>query len=107
MSQETLTEQEKIDTTRVRISGIKDDVNLIKASMLEIHIALLGSPLTKDGGLVARIIENESRIDKLTIRVSEIENREDKQNFYIAMIWGVGVAIILAGLGAIVSHFLK
>ena len=102
-----LSEQEKINNTRIRISGIKDDVNLIKSSMQEIHTALLGSPLTQDGGLVKRIVENEMRVEKLTIRIIDIERREGSNQVTTTVIWSVGGAILLAIITGIVTQLLK
>ena len=102
-----LTEQDKINNTRVRISGIKDDVNLIKASMQEIHTALLGSQITQDGGLVKRIVENEIRVEKLALRVTEIEKNESSQKVLSGIMYTIGGAVLLAIITAVATHFLK
>ena len=101
------TEQEKINNTRIRISGIKDDVNLIKASMQEIHTALLGSHITQDGGLVKRIVENEIRVEKLALRITEIEKNEGSQKVLTGVAYTIGGAILLAIITALATHFLK
>ena len=102
-----LSEQEKINNTRIRISNIKDDVYLIKANMQEIHTALLGSPLTQDGGLVKRIVENEMRIEKLAIRIIDIERREGSNKVTTTVIWSVGGAVLLAVITGLVARLLK
>ena len=104
---DALTEQEEINKTRAGIRLMKLDVIEIKSGLVDIKTALLGSPLTQDGGLIKRVFENESRMDKLTIRVSEIERREDKQNVYIKILWTIGGTALVLLAGAIVTHYIK
>lgn len=103
---EQLTEQESINT-RNGILGLREDMNLIKSSMQEVHTALLGSPITMDGGLVKRIVENEVRVEKLTIRIIEIEKREGNHQITTTIMWSIGGAILLALITALVTHFVN
>lgn len=112
MDDAALTEQEEIKKTRRGIRLMKDDVDSIKIDITEIKTALLGSALTKDGGLIRKIIENESRIDKLTIRVSEIESSEGNKKVFKTKIWGIAkkawaviVAILLVIAGAVAGAY--
>ena len=102
-----LTEQEEIVKTRAGIRLMKLDVIEIKAAMAEIHTALLGSALTHDGGLVKRIVENEIRLEKLTVKVAEIEKREGSHQNMTKTIWTIGGAILLVIATAIASKFIK
>lgn len=97
------TEQEKIDNTRYRISEIKNDVFEIKSKMDEMYTALMGSTLSKDGGLVARIIAGEEQIEKLSARITEMEKKEDRRMLYLSII----IAIISALSGWVISAFIS
>ena len=112
METKPLTEHEEILKTRRGIRVMKDDVDSIKIDITEIKTALLGSALTQDGGLIRKIIENESRIDKLTIRVGELESSEGNKKVFKNKIWGIAkkawafiLAIILLIAGAVAGAY--
>lgn len=107
MEERPLTEQEEIQKTRARIRLMKLDVDEIKSGLGEIKSALLGSALTQDGGLIKRVIENESRMDKLTIRVSEIERKESEQHVYIKILWTIAGTVLVVLAGAVATHYIK
>ena len=100
-------EKDRITVTRARIVGIRDDVDLIKANMQEIHTALLGSKITNDGGLVKRIVENEIRVEKLTLRIIEVENNQGKQGVNLSNNEKIGLGIFFALLAGLIAYLKK
>ena len=69
----SLTEQEEINKTRVGIRLMKVDVLEIRTDITLIKTALIGSELTKDGGLIKRVIETEINVAELTLRMTKME----------------------------------
>lgn len=107
MEEVALTEQEEILKTRRGIRLMKMDVIEIKSDITSIKTALIGSELTQDGGLVKRLYENESRVDKLDIRILELERKEEKKSIYINILWTITGTVFGALVVATVSHFIK
>jgi hypothetical protein len=91
----------------LEITEIKSDVADIKKKLAEMYTALMGSSLTKDGGLVNRVIESENQIELLTLRITEIEKNGHKHKLYLSIIWAIGGAIGTSIILAIISHFIK
>lgn len=102
-----LTEQQEINKTRAGIRLMKQDVEEIKTGLDLIKTALLGSPLTQDGGLIKRVGEIERRQDKLTIEVSDIARREEKQSVYIKILWTIAGTVLVLLTGAVLTHYIK
>ena len=88
----------------VTAQQIVEDIHIIKNSLAKletrfysIHTALSGSDLTKDGGLIGRIIEGERDLAILTARVEMVEKKESQRRLYIRIIYGaVGFLLALA-----------
>src|SRR5688572_12445823 len=88
----------------VTAQQIVEDIHIIKNSLTKletrfysIHTALSGSEITKDGGLIGRIIESEKELALLTVRVEQVEKKETQRRFYIRIIYGaVGFLLALA-----------
>ncbi len=102
-----MSEQTKVDASRDEISIILKDVVDIKMKLHEMYVALMGSPLSKDGGLVFRIVNNEVEIEKLNKRIDENVKNETKNALYLKIIWGMG-GFVLSAVGIwVISHILK
>jgi hypothetical protein len=86
------------DEEKKRFISMEKDIHEIKVGMKDISMALLGSPLTKDGGLVKRIIELEGIVEQLEGKINEQEKKTSKLEQYQKIMWtsigGVGMAII-------------
>ena len=88
----------------VTAQQIVEDIHIIKNSLTKletrfysIHTALTGSDITKDGGLIGRIIESEKELAMLTVRVETVERKESQRRLYIRIIYGaVGFLLALA-----------
>lgn len=83
---------------------IVEDIHLIKNSLTKLetrlfnlHTALAGNEISKDGGLIGRIIESEKELALLTVRVETVEKKESQRRLYIRIIYGaVGFLLALA-----------
>lgn len=88
-----MTEEEK-----KRFISMEQDIHEIKLGMKDISTALLGSPLTKDGGLVKRIVELELKAEILESKIEEQDKKTTKIELYQKIMWtsigGVGMAVV-------------
>lgn len=99
-----MNEQEKqVPVTHDDIREIKRDMNGLSAKVSEVHAALIGSPLVRDGGLVKRLQECEDGLDKLQERVMQSETAAKQREFYIRWIWGL-VAFVV---GTVFVEFIR
>lgn len=76
---------------------MEKDIHAIKQRMEEISVALLGSNLTKDGGLVKRIAELELRSEELEEKIREHEKKTARMEIYQKIMWTCtgGAAVLL------------
>ena len=86
---------------------MKVDVVEIRSDITSIKTALIGSEIGQDGGLVKRMYENESRVDKMDIRIGILERNDEKKGIYIKILWTIAGAILGALVVAITAHFIK
>lgn len=79
---------------------MEKDIHSIKQRMEEISVALLGSNLTKDGGLVKRIAELEIKNRELEEKIDEHEKRTAKMEVYQKIMWSTigGFVVLIAKL---------
>lgn len=97
----------KTETTRHEISEIKTDVAEIKEKTHQMYFALMGNDLTKDGGLISRIIKVEGKIAIIDEKMIEIDKRDDRKSFYLSVIWAF-VGVISGGIfTSLITYFLK
>ena len=96
---------------------IEQDVHEIKnkvASMAmemqlmhKIHESLVGNDISKDGGLVERVIKNENKIEILEGRIEDVEKKEDQKQLYVKIIIGFGASLLTLIATLIVKFYLK
>ena len=77
------------------MEDIKEEIQNINKKVDKMYYALMGSDITKDGGLVARIVKSETRIDILEDEIETLKNRNTKFEVYQKIMWG--------SLGGVVS----
>lgn len=80
------------------VAAIKESVENLKNSVNKLYIAIGGNELTKDSGLVGKVIDQGIRIRELESRVNELERQTGQSNFkwkamYTA-IGAVGLALV-------------
>jgi hypothetical protein len=79
-----------MEVTHQDIKQIKEQVSDLSGKLTEVHTALIGSKITGDGGLIRRVIDSEAEVERLTLRIAELENKSGKTEFYLKVIWGLG-----------------
>lgn len=76
---------------------IKNSLSKLEVRLTTLHMALTGSVITNDGGLIVRIAESEKEIRILAGRVDAVEKRDSQRRLYIRIIYGaVGFLLSLA-----------
>lgn len=70
----------------------------IKKLLGQVHDAIIGNPLSKDGGIANRLIEAEQKLDDLENKIIETEKKQIGYNLYTKIMWislgGVGMSIV-------------
>lgn len=97
---------ENQNTPHQDIVIIRKEIGDIRITVNEVKEALVGNGLAKDGGLVQRIIDTETRQDELEKRFNTIEKNEDKRALYVHIIWAMGGVIATAIVVALIRHFI-
>jgi hypothetical protein len=100
-------ESDQVAVTQGDIRAIRRDVELVSEKVNDVHQALIGSELAKDGGMVKRLMDCENEVDKLREKLSDIEASNEKSVFYLKIIWALGGAILTGAVGFILTHLLK
>lgn len=83
-----------MEVTQRDIQQIKTEVTNLSSKLTEVHTALVGSNMAKDGGLIQRVIDSENEVAALKKRVEIIEFEKKQDRFYIKVIWGLGGTLI-------------
>jgi hypothetical protein len=81
------------DVTKQDIYDLHAELGELKAQIEQLSVALVGSRIGKDGGLVERINKNETRINELEKKVVSVEKRNDKTDMYVKIIWTLSGSI--------------
>ena len=100
-------EQKKVLATQDDIQEIKKEVYEHGKILNEVHMALIGSPLGKDGGIVRRLEQCEIEAEELRRAIDKVALASQKSTTYIRIIWGMGGAIITGACTLIFYLFIK
>jgi hypothetical protein len=79
----------------------------LKGKVDKIYVALLGSELSKDGGLIQRVVDAEAEILVLRRDLEEQKDKESKTALYIKIIWGMAGVIGAGAIEYLISHLGK
>ena len=105
MKSNTIMESEKeqlqVAVTQNDIRAIRKEVETVAEKVNDVHQALIGNSLAKDGGIVQRLHDCERDVEFLRTKVIDIEKNNVKAGVYMKVIWGMA-GIILA---ALLNHF--
>lgn len=96
--QEEKEERYRIHVTQGDIREIKRDVTDLAAKINDIHVAFVGSPLAKDGGIMKRIEDLEIAIAENRTKIDECAMDGKERMLQTKIIWSVGGALALAVL---------
>lgn len=101
-----------------KMDKLEKDVGEIKGQMNRMYLALMGSDITKDGGMVQRIIDLE--IEVATLKNEVQKNKQDMKaelekdrksriptEVYVKILWGVAGGFIVFLVNLLFSYLLK
>lgn len=92
-----MTDTEKISKMQEELHQIGNQMRDMKTKMDQIVVALMGSDLTKDGGIIARINWLEGQQEKLQVQldaeVAALKAASSKQQIYQNILWAMAGAI--------------
>jgi len=107
--------EQQVAVTQSDIREIKRDVTDLSMKVNEVHAALIGSSLAKDGGMVQRLMDCEQEVEHVkeklvTVertmqeKIEEAKRANLKSELYIKIIWGLGGSIC-AGVFTTIMYF--
>lgn len=109
--------QYQVVVTQKDIRDIKQEVAALSDKVNDVHTAIIGSPLAKDGGMVRRLLDCENGVlqvkEHLVMvekgmqeKIEEAKRANLKSALYIKIIWGLG-ASVLTGLFTLLYFYFK
>lgn len=90
-----------MEVTQTDIDQLKEELIGMKEKLGEVYYALIGNKLAGDGGLVKRVLDSESELEKLSMRVDLIERKAIRSDLYVRWLWAAG-GFILAAVATII-----
>ncbi|HET6255873.1 MAG TPA: hypothetical protein VFE32_17480 [Puia sp.] len=96
-----------VAATQADIRDIKKDVAAFGQKLDNIHYALVGNELARDGGLIQRVIDLEKQKENLEERVDRIEKTAIKSNTQVKLMWSMAGGTIALIFTYIVEHIFK
>lgn len=75
------------ETLKVEFKRLESTVDGIKKTLAEVHGAIVGNPLSKDGGMAQRLTQAEKSLELLEIRLESAEKKQTRYNVYIVIMW--------------------
>lgn len=95
---------EKVDKLSESVEGIESTVN-------EISFALMGNKFTKDGGIIGKMVQMETKMElnytQLEQRVETLEKKETKHDVYVKILWTVVGAVGMSVLYMVLNIIFK
>lgn len=79
------------------------DISEIKARLSEIYVALMGSDISKDGGIVKRLQANEIKIETFETLIDKAERKIIRVALYVKILWGAAGAVAMAMFALIIK----
>jgi prefoldin subunit 5 len=94
--------QENLDSMEQRLTEMEDKIDSIDEKLTQVVDAILGNPLTKQGGFIAEITNLKDQISYLKGQIEKLEIKQGKYDlFKNRIIWTIG---IIVSIGAIAKY---
>lgn len=77
----------EMDQLKAEFVKLEKAVQHIHTKLNEMHGALIGNPLTLDGGLSRRLSRAEEQLDELEERLNVAEKKQLRYNVYVIVMW--------------------
>ena len=79
-----------------RLNGMENKIDDIDQKLTQVVDALLGNPLTKQGGFVQEIIEINIKIIELNKKAADLELKQQSyEEFKKRILWTIGILIAI------------
>jgi hypothetical protein len=76
-----------MEVSKAEFIKLETSVHEIKETLNQVHGAIIGNPLSKDGGMSERLIEAENKLIELEQRLDAAEKKQIKYNVYTIIMW--------------------
>jgi len=76
--------------------SLDKEVSGIKVMLNEVHGAIIGNTLSKDGGIVKRLETAEEKLDNVHDKISRLEKINVKLQIYQKVLWGCAGGVATA-----------
>lgn len=83
---------------------MQNDIHAINNKLDRVMVALMGSELSKDGGLIARIADLEEENEQLKKELESVKTITDRNVQQAKIIWGLASALGTGLLGFILNQ---
>lgn len=91
--QQFLSMQTDIRDIKADLARLCDNMEGFNKNMDEMYTALLGSKITKDGGIVGRLLELEKDAIDMRRQVDDLKRDIVKQSVRLAVVWTLAGAL--------------
>lgn len=98
--------QTDIKEIKSQLGGFSTQMATFGSQMSECLLALRGSAISEDGGLVLRIKLLEQKNKEQDEKLEEMKRNAMKADLYLKMLWGTGASLATLILTYIVNKFL-
>lgn len=104
-----MNEQEKIQFTHMQtdIEQIKIHMTSLGSKVDKMYLALMGSEIAKDGGLVGRIEDLENDVHEIKEQLTEIKADANKNRWHVNVMWTCAGAVGMALFSLLLSYIFK
>lgn len=98
---------EDFTTSNSDLNSLRDDIAHLNDKVDKLYSALMGSDVTKDGGLVGRIVQLEKDVDILHEDHQRLFKKEFKNEVFQRIAYGLLLFIGVEGFKYIFEFFFK
>lgn len=102
------------DEEKRQFTHMQTDIEQIKISMAglgnkvdKMYLALMGSEIAKDGGLVGRIEDLEKDVHEIKDQLTEIKADASRNRWHVNVMWGASGAVVMALFSLLLSYLFK
>lgn len=102
------------DEEKRQFTHMQTDIEQIKISMADqgnkvhkMYLALMGSEIARDGGLVGRIEDLEKDVHTIKDQLTDIKADANKSRWHVNVMWGASGAVAMALFSLMLSYLFK
>jgi hypothetical protein len=104
-----MTDEEKRQFTHMQtdIQQINVHMTSLGTKVDKMYLALMGSDIAKDGGLVGRIEDLEQNVHEIKEQLTDIKADASKNRWHVNVMWGASGAVAMALFSLFLSYIFK